>query len=323
METTALPSTELIRPQLIEVEAAMRQNPGEPHPSLDAAVEQLLASGGKRIRPSVTLLAGAMLQGPTDRLITLAAAIEMLHTATLVHDDLIDGAVLRRGVPTLNTRLSAGATVLTGDYVFARAAHMAANTGSLSVMEAFARSLMTIVNGEISQLTRGPSMPSREEYFKRIYAKTASLFELAAEGAALLSNSEADVVEALHTYGYNTGIAFQIVDDVLDFVGNTTEVGKPVGNDLRHGLATLPTIEYLREAPESEPTLALALTGSLPAKELDALIHDIASSPSIGRSLAEAKGFAARAVDSIQGMPSHPARTGLLELADYAVERSL
>lgn len=323
METTTLGFVELIRPGLEAVEGVMRAHPGGHHPSLDDAVEQLLASGGKRIRPAVVLLVGELLEGRADGLVTLAAAIEMLHSATLVHDDLIDGATLRRGAPTLNATWSAGATVLTGDYIFARAAYLASRTGSLPVMEAFARTLMTIVNGEISQLYQGESLPDRAEYLRRINAKTASLFELAAEGGAMLCTNDAARLLELRGFGYSLGIAFQIVDDVLDFVGDQRDVGKPVGNDLRHGLATLPAIYYAQDHPSARAELIEALAGRLDARSLERTISAIAASDAIPRCMDEGKSFVAEARQALQLFPPSPARTAMLDLAAYVVERSL
>jgi geranylgeranyl pyrophosphate synthase len=323
METTTLGFVDLIRDQLEAVEEAMRAQTGLHHPSLDEAVEQLLVAGGKRIRPAVVLLIGDLLGTRSQELVTLAAAIEMLHTATLVHDDLIDGSELRRGAPTLNSRWSTGATVLTGDYIFARAAFLAARTGSLPVMEAFARTLMTIVNGEIGQLSHGPSLPDRAAYLTRIYAKTASLFELAAEGGAMLASSDSDRVQSLRAFGYGLGIAFQIVDDVLDFVGDQRHVGKPVGNDLRHGLVTLPAIYFAADQPDAREYLTAALSGRLEAPRLEATISAIAASDAVRRSMDEARLFVADAREALNSFPSSPAKSALLDLAAYVVERSV
>ncbi len=323
METTTLGFVDLIRGQLDAVEEAMRAQSGLHHPSLDEAVEQLLASGGKRIRPAVVLLVGELLGARGRGLVTLAAAIEMLHTATLVHDDLIDGSVLRRGAPTLNSRWSPGATVLTGDYIFARAAYLASRTGSLQVMEAFARTLMTIVNGEISQLAHGPALPDRAEYLSRIYAKTASLFELASEGGAMLSTQDTDQVQTLKAVGYSLGVAFQMVDDVLDFVGDPRDVGKPVGSDLRHGLVTLPAIYFAAEHPAALDDLAEAQSGRLEGARLEARIAAIAASDAVPRCMDEARTFVAEARDALSSFPPGTARSALLDLAAYVVERSV
>ena len=172
------------------------------HAELKTALDHLLSSGGKRIRPAVALLTGGMLGADPDRLITLAAAIELLHTATLVHDDLIDGSLLRRGNPTLNAHWTPAATVLTGDFIFARAAKLAAETDSVEVMRLFSETLSTIVNGEITQMFGGRNSVRREDYFKRIYAKTASMFELATAAAAVLSPLYDEVINAVQKYGH-------------------------------------------------------------------------------------------------------------------------
>jgi geranylgeranyl pyrophosphate synthase len=323
MEPTTATFFDLVRPQLQAVESRMRQSADPHHPALETAIEHLLAAGGKRIRPTVALLAGSLLQAPDDRLVTLAAAIEMLHTATLVHDDLIDGALFRRGTPTLNAQWTAGATVLTGDYVFARAAQMAAQTGSLAVMESFARTLMTIVNGEISQLFREQVPQTLNAYQERIYAKTASLFELAAEGAALLAPGSAQAREPMRRFGYNIGVAFQIVDDVLDFIGQPTQIGKPVGSDLRHGIVTLPVFKYLEQHAD-DPLARMAIAGqTLPADQVDQLVATIRSSSAIDESLDEARRMADQASDLLEPLPDRPERAALIDLGRYVVQRTL
>ena len=197
----------------------MRAQGDSSNPDLRAALELLLTAGGKRIRPTVTLLTGKMLGAPIDKLITLGAAVELLHTATLVHDDLIDGALLRRGSPTLNSQWSPSATVLTGDFIFSRSAKLAAETNSVELMKIFTQTLTTIVNGEITQLFSSRCQLNRENYYQRIYAKTASLFETSTRTAALLSQADNQVIEEMRSYGYNIGMAFQIIDDILDLNG--------------------------------------------------------------------------------------------------------
>ncbi len=313
---------ELVRDRLSEVEARMRSGAGQHHPNADAAIEHLLSSGGKRIRPALALLAGEMLGAEPARTVTLAASIEMLHTATLVHDDLIDGSLLRRGIPTLNAQWTPGATVLTGDYIFARAAQLAAQTGSLRLMELFAQTLMTIVNGEITQLFRARRGDLRQSYYQSIYAKTASLFELAGEAAALLGNSPDESIRPMKDFGYQVGMAFQIVDDVLDFAGNQERVGKPLGSDLRQGLVTLPTVLYLDVHPD-DPDLVRLLEDAQPESgSLDRLIAAIRSSGAIERSLEDAGRFAAAAEADLASMPDCREREGLRQLARYTVQRS-
>lgn len=321
MEQTTATFFDLVRDMMPEVDARMRLSPGNHNENLYAAIEHLLSSGGKRVRPTITLLTAGMLDADHDRAITLAAAIEMLHTASLVHDDLIDGALLRRGIPTLNAQWTAGATVLTGDYVFARAAHLASQTGSLPVMDLFARTLMTIVNGEINQLFRTPCGDVRKDYFERIYAKTASLFELATTGAALLCECEPELVEKMRAFGYNIGVAFQIVDDVLDFTGDQRRVGKPLASDLRQGLITLPTLCYLEAAPNERELYGLLDEQRLEEADLDRLIEAIRASDAIDQALKEAEGFAALGEELLEDMPVTPEREALADLARYVVRR--
>jgi geranylgeranyl pyrophosphate synthase len=323
MERTIETFTERVQGDLLEVEELMRKTADEINPNLIAAIDHLLASGGKRVRPILTLIAGAMLGAPRESSIMLAAAIEMLHTATLIHDDLIDGALLRRGNPTLNAQWSPGATVLTGDYVFARAAHLAAETGSLRLMKIFAEKLMIIVNGEITQLFGHSSGDLREDYFERIYAKTASLFEVAAQGPALLSDSGEDVAEEMKIFGYEVGIAFQIVDDILDFTGDQEKVGKPVANDLRQGILTLPTLRYIESTPD-DPLLNNILKGHpYSREEFNGLLSRIRNSDAIIQALDEARSHARSAQGRLIKMPNGSDRDALHELAEYVVQRPL
>ncbi|HEX7972840.1 MAG TPA: polyprenyl synthetase family protein [Anaerolineales bacterium] len=293
------------------------------HPDLGAALEHLLSSGGKRVRVAVALLTGGMLGADTERLITLSAAIELLHTATLVHDDLIDGSLLRRGNATLNAQWSPAATVLTGDYIFARAAVLAAETDSVSVMRLFAETLATIVNGEITQLFSSHGLASRENYDQRIYAKTASMFELAAAAAAMLSPVPEAVVEQARSFGYQIGMAFQIVDDVLDFTGEQATVGKPVASDLRQGLITLPALSYLQTYPEDEDIQAIISGNGYNDRLMDRLVVSIRRSGAIEQSMEEARTYIGRGLEILAGLPAGIERKALENLAGYIVDRSL
>jgi geranylgeranyl pyrophosphate synthase len=305
------------------VEKRMRSQSDGHHPDLGAALGHLLSSGGKRIRPAVALLTGGMLGADPDRLITLAAAIELLHTATLVHDDLIDGALLRRGIPTLNARWTPAATVLAGDFVFARAAKLASETDSVEVMRLFAETLSTIVNGEITQMFSTRAITRREEYYERIYAKTASMFVLATSAAAVLSPVGEDAAEAVRIFGYEIGMAFQIVDDVLDFTGEQAEVGKPVASDLRQGLITLPTIIYMENNP-GDPDIDYLKDGHhYNETRLNRLIPAIRESSAIEDALCEARQFVDRGLDALAelSLPMTTERRALEDLALYIVKR--
>jgi geranylgeranyl pyrophosphate synthase len=322
MEPITTTFFDLVRDQIPLVEARMRASPDRHHPQLGQAIDQLLSSGGKRIRPTLTLLTARLLGTDEDKAIGLAAAIEMLHTATLVHDDLIDGSLMRRGSPTLNANRTPGATVLTGDYIFARAAYLAAGIGSLALMEHFARTLMVIVNGELIQLFREQSGDDRQDYFDRIYAKTASLFELATMGAAQLRQANQEIVEAMRRFGYQVGMAFQIVDDVLDFAGDEARMGKPLGSDLRNGLLTLPSLLFLEHRADGAALSTAILSRRLDETELDALVGEIRASDAISRSLAEARNAIAAGETQLEGMPDGPERAALRQLGKYVTDRS-
>ena len=295
---------------LQEVETLLHTQAGDAQPDLRAAVEHLLTSGGKRIRPAVCLLTGQMLNVPHAKLLKLAASVEMLHTATLVHDDLIDGALLRRGMPTLNALWSPAATILTGDYMFARAAKMAAEFDNLLLMQLFAETLATIVNGELTQLFASRGVISRENYNKRIYAKTASLFEMTTQSAAMISQDNAALVEAMRQYGYHLGMAFQIADDILDFTGEQETVGKPVGSNLLQGLVTLPAIYYAEAHPDDPDVLCLTGGCYTEHERMERLSNSIRESDATAKSMKEAQASIQKALESLKMAPAWGGTTG-------------
>jgi geranylgeranyl pyrophosphate synthase len=294
------------------------------HQDLKAALSILLSSGGKRIRPTIILLAGELLHGPEKELLNLATAIELLHTATLVHDDLIDSSLLRRGVPTLNSQWSPAATVLTGDFLFACSATLASETNHNEVIRLFSKTLTIIVNGEINQLFSSRCNTDKDDYYKRIYAKTASLFETSAQSAAMLSIAPQDQIEAFSKYGYSLGMAFQIIDDLLDYVGDVAKIGKPVGGDLRQGLITLPMLYYIDSHPNDPAVLELldhkCVTNE---KEIDRVVFEIKKSDAIERTWSQAKEFALAAQNSLNIFDDSDAKNALLALAEYTIDRSI
>lgn len=312
-----------VQEQIKLVEDRMRAQANESHADLRAALEHLLASGGKRVRPTIVLLIGNMLGAQPDRLVTVGAAIELLHTATLVHDDLIDGSLLRRGIPTLNARWSPAATVLTGDFLFARAAKLAAEADHLPLMEHFARTLATIVNGELTQLFTSRGLINRDNYYQRIYAKTASLFEMSARAAALVSPVEDHVEESMRAFGYEVGMAFQIVDDILDFTGDQTAVGKPLGSDLQQGLVTLPAIYFAEEHPHDPDVQLLSEGGWGNQERMERLVNAIRNSDAIPRSMREAESFVQRALEKLVPFHTSIERNALEELTKYIVDRKI
>jgi geranylgeranyl pyrophosphate synthase len=311
-----------VQEQVKLVEDRMRAQAGESQPDLRAALEHLLGAGGKRVRPTLVLLVGNMLGADENRLITLGAALEMLHTATLVHDDLIDGALLRRGLPTLNARWSPPATVLTGDFLFARAAKLAAEADHLPLMKSFAETLAIIVNGELAQMFTSHGLISRENYYKRIYAKTASLFEMTTRAAAMISPVDEGVVEDMRDFGYQLGMAFQVVDDILDFTGDPGAVGKPLGSDLLNGLVTLPAIYYAEANPNDPDMRSVPNGGWTNPENMARLIENIRNSSAIKKSMREANEYIQRALAHLEKFPECIEKQALENLAKYIVDRS-
>ena len=318
---TRLPFLELISDELEQVEALLRERPPEQHPAIGGAVEHLADGGGKRLRPALVLLSSYLCGAERQRAVYAAVGVEMLHTATLVHDDLIDGALMRRGVETLNAQWTPAATVLTGDYVFARAAYLVAQTGSVRLMQRFAETLMTICNGEIRQLFDGKSASlSREAYERRIYAKTASLIVLSTEAGAILSEAGEETISALRTYGDRVGTAFQIMDDVLDFVADRDVLGKPVGSDLRQGLVTLPVLLFLETEPD-HPVVLRALE-EIPSREVaEEAARIVAASPALEQAIEVAHGYADQAKRALEIFPDGAYRGALLDVAEFTVRR--
>jgi geranylgeranyl pyrophosphate synthase len=311
-----------LRDDLERLEAHLQDGSGVALPALETLLGWVFASGGKRIRPALVFATARLGQADPAAVLHLAAAIETLHAASLVHDDLVDGSLVRRGLPTLNARWSASATVLAGDWLFARAARFAADTESVPVLKIFARTLGALTEGELRQLIGRTGIPDRSEYEFRIYAKTASLFEAATESAAELMAVSRAKVEALSSFGRELGTAFQIADDILDFVGDGARLGKPIGNDLRSGQVTLPAMLHL----EADPAAAPWLTGERDPEtgEVDRLVTAVRDDR---RAIAEARAVAIarrdRALEALSGFPPGPARDDLERIAVYAVERNL
>jgi geranylgeranyl pyrophosphate synthase len=314
---------EIVHEYIPLVESRMREQSNGYPPDLQMALDHLLDSGGKRVRPTISLLVGNMIGVATEKLVTVAAAVELLHTATLVHDDVIDGALLRRGNSTSNSRWSPGATILTGDFIFARAAKLAAESGSIELMKMFARTLSVIVSGEITQLFLSKGLASREDYENRIYAKTASLFEMAAVAPVYLIDFDEKLKTAMKAFGYQIGMAFQIVDDILDFTSDQSELGKPVANDLRQGLVTLPALIYFENHPDDEDMQILLANGANDADRIERLVDAIRDSGAIEEALAEAGEYIQRGLSALKEMPESKERRALEEMASFVVARHL
>jgi geranylgeranyl pyrophosphate synthase len=312
------------------VERKLREPAHPEHPQLTTALHSLLGSGGKRLRPALALLAGKFYPTDPEKLVALAASVEMLHTATLVHDDLIDGALLRRGESTINARWNTGATVLTGDYLFARAAALAAETQNVRVMTIFADTLMTICSGELRQIFDRNAVPrldseeawetALERYDQRIHAKTASLFAAATESAAVLGDASTLEVDSLRDYGHFLGMGFQIIDDILDFQGDQGVLGKPVASDLREGIVTLPVLFYLRETPTDERVSAIVRSGG-DEELVQEVVAAISESGATAQARDRARDFIRQGQAALEALPQGQARDTLHDLAEFTVSR--
>ncbi len=285
-------------------------------------LDHALAPRGKRLRPGLVLLAGTFGDYNLNRLVPLGTAIELLHTASLVHDDVVDGASSRRGRPTANAVFDNALTVLLGDFMFANAAEMVTRTGSLPVTRLFALALMKMTSGELDQDAAAFDVGRDvQQYLWRIGGKTAALFGHSTQGGALLAGCSESQVEALRSYGYNLGMAFQIVDDILDFTGDEEEMGKPAGGDLVEGTITLPALFYLDSAPRENPVRRFLSTEGERSAFLPDALAAVVESDAIGRAQGMAREFVERALEGLSALEAGEARRTLEELSAYVLTR--
>lgn len=320
MQTISL--FESVRADLQKVEELLHEIVQVEQAPLAALLGHIVRNRGKRLRPALVLLAAKFCNYPLEQLAPVAAAVELLHTASLVHDDLIDNAGTRRGNPTLNALAGSRAPILIGDYIFAKSAQTAVRGHNLRVMDVFARTLMLICEGELREVLSTRQWPqTTEEYHEKIACKTASLFSLSAECGAILSGAGEDFIVALREYGHNVGMAFQIIDDVLDIAGDEGQLGKPVGGDLRQGTVTLPIIYHLDSAPADSMVRAIVAGDNHTEAEIQEAIRLIVQSPAIERSYAHARLFTQAAKSALHILPDNEYRRALAGLADYIVER--
>jgi len=310
----------LIRDKIKLVESRMRNPPLDQQKWLIDESYRLFNAGGKRIRPAISLLISEILSNDKEKSISLAAGIEMLHTATLVHDDIIDKADTRRGITTTSSAWSSEVAILMGDYLFARAADLVSQTDNIRIMQLFAQTLMIILNGEIAQqATRW--IIDREEYYQRIYAKTAAVFVLAAQASAVLGGVSSEKEQNLIEFGKSSGMAFQIIDDILDYTGSPDVLGKPSGGDLNQGLFTLPAINYFEDHPD-DPDLRRLLNGhEYKTDVVERLVYKINNSNAIQASRREAKQFIATARQQLSSFSNSNYTHSLSTLIESITDR--
>jgi octaprenyl-diphosphate synthase len=285
----------------------------------------LIAGGGKRMRPMLTLACAALLGYPGTRHHKLAAAVEFIHTATLLHDDVVDGSGMRRGKRTANLIWGNPASVLVGDFLFSRAFELMVEDGSLKVLRILSHASAVIAEGEVEQLTAQRQIETDEEqYLMIIGAKTAALFAAACRVAPVVAEADEDAEMALESYGKNLGIAFQLTDDVIDYASDAATMGKGVGDDFRDGKMTLPVIlSYARGSAEDRDFWRKAIGGERQSDE--DLAHAIAllrSSGALDETVEHARQYARRAIDALAKFPASKARSALVEAAEFGVART-
>jgi len=284
-------------------------------------LEHALESTGKRMRPAVTLLAGNFNSHDDHLTETMAAAVELLHIASLLHDDTVDDSNLRRGKATVSSTWGRNAAVVAGDYIFAKSATLVCDTGNIRVVRRFAETIMDLSTGQFHEMADyHQSSLSRERYMKRIYNKTASLFTTAGESGAVLSNAPELIVRNLREYGYNIGMAFQIIDDVLDFEASSEELGKPVGNDLAHGILTLPALFAIEQQQPNNPVLQWIEN---PA-ELEALpkaVEFVQGTSAIENARLVAKEFGSKALAALKNLDANTSKHSLEKIVHYVLDR--
>ncbi len=312
---------EPIKDGLELVEKRLKSLASVEFPWVSVPLSYVLDSGGKRVRPVLTLLSGKFHNYDLDKLVTMGTGIEVFHTASLVHDDAVDKALTRRGKPAVNQVWGEGIAVLLGDYLYALSADLICSIGDLRVMELFAKTLTELSSGQLRETfgTRNWKQ-TRQGYYEQINSKTASLFAASTGGGAILSGASEKAIDALKSYGRNVGLAFQVVDDILDFTADAKVLGKPAGNDLLQGTITLPTLLFMEQHPKdkSVKTLFEKKGGQ---EEVNRIIEKVRNTTTLEDCYKVAEDFSARARRDIEGLPDKDCHRSMNELADYVVER--
>jgi len=313
----------MVQPGLGRVESSLVQLAKSPDPLLGPMLSTVLPGSGKRLRPALSLLIGRIghieASEPLDH---MALGVELLHTASLVHDDIVDDSETRRGAATLYARVGNALAVLVGDYLFSQAAQECVATGDLRVVRLFAETLGAMARGQIDEANgqlgghHAWRTLTRDDYFRTIWGKTASLFVLACQGTGLLAGLSERQVDGLRTYGGNLGLAFQVVDDILDFTSSEEQLGKPVGSDLRQGTITLPVI-LVRDGDLADGRFAAAFD----SEDVELQVQIVQQSGAIGQAYAEAEQLVSLARAALTVLPAGVERDALDGLASYVIDR--
>lgn len=307
------------------VNVMIRERMASEHaPRIPQVTAHLIEAGGKRLRPMLVLAAARLLGYAGPFHVHLASTVEFIHTATLLHDDVVDESARRRGRPTANLLWDNKSSVLVGDYLFARAFQLMVEPGNLRVLDILANASATIAEGEVLQLTAAQDLATTEEiYLKVVRGKTAALFSAACEAGAEIAGGTPAQVQALFTYGDALGIAFQIVDDLLDYGGSAAAIGKNTGDDFRERKLTLPLIKAVAKADATERAFWVRVIekGQQGDGDLDQAMALMAKHGAMDAARTEALAWAAQAQDALKALPDHPLREMLSDLAAYVVAR--
>jgi heptaprenyl diphosphate synthase len=289
-----------------------------------SAMEHIVKAGGKRLRPALVILSGRLGEADRNSIFNIAMGIEFIHTATLVHDDLIDNSPTRRGIRTIHEALGPNPAIIIGDYYFAKGANLLSSIGSPAIDAAISSAVMTICMGELLQMTsRNDYDQSIEAYYRKIERKTATLVSTCTYSGALVSSQSDDAVEHLRRYGFNLGMAFQIADDVLDYIASSDELGKPTGADLRQGTITLPLMLALRDSTVENRLRAILTTSHLSDDDCDRVVMLVRESTAVEESERYAERFADMARAELQAFPDTLERRTLEAICGYVVERRI
>lgn len=307
------------------VNALIRERMSSEHaPRIPEVTAHLIEAGGKRLRPMLTLAAARLCGYGGPFHIHLAATVEFIHTATLLHDDVVDESAQRRGRPTANLLWDNKSSVLVGDYLFARSFQLMTATGNMRVLDILANASATIAEGEVLQLTAAQDLATTEDiYLKVVRGKTAALFSAATEVGGVIAGADAAQVRALFDYGDALGIAFQIADDLLDYGGTSAAIGKNTGDDFRERKLTLPVIKAVAAADAEERAFWVRVIekGRQEDGDLEQAIALMQKHGAMAAARADALGWSDRARAALQALPDHPLRQMLDDLADYVVAR--
>lgn len=312
----------LVADDMAAVNAEIRQRLDSEVVLINQLSHYIIDSGGKRLRPLIVLLAARALGYTGKAHITLAAIIEFIHTATLLHDDVVDASEMRRGQSSANAVWGNEASVLVGDFLYSRAFEMMVEVGSLRIMEILACTTNTIAEGEVMQLLNCHDPDTTEErYIQVIRSKTAKLFEAASQLGAVLVQSPATLEQAMANYGMHLGTAFQLVDDALDYTQDSDTLGKNVGDDLAEGKPTLPLIHAMRHGDKTQRQLIRKAIENGGLEQIDAVVSAIESTGSITYTARQAEDAAALAREAIAALPETSYKEALIALAHYSVHR--